>query len=174
LGTTKICVSRNVEMRAKAARSLSLLPQRSNRRVAKTKIGLALSLASLLAIGMPGCGGSSGSGTGPSQMNLGGNYAGVAQDSVAGAGNFNATLSQTGGTVTGTWHIAFPSHGFHNAGQVNGSMGGTSLVAILTPSDPRTCPFNLTATLSGNQLSGTYASFDCTGVIAGTFQATRP
>jgi hypothetical protein len=43
----------------------------------------------------------------------------------------------------------------------------------LTPSVPTTCPFNLTATLSGTTMSGTYAAYNCTVAESGTFTATK-
>ncbi len=106
-------------------------------------------------------------------VDLNGTWSGTAQDNIAGTGNFKATLSQSGSTVTGTWYISFPAVEYDNAGQVSGRINGTSVSATLTPSDPDACPFKLTANISGKQMSGTYASFNCTGVIAGTFNATK-
>lgn len=102
-----------------------------------------------------------------------GNWAGVAQDNIAGTGVFRATLSQDRGTVTGTWFISFPLASFQNSGSVSGSANGASLSATLTPSNPTTCPFHLTANGTGTQMSGTYASFNCIGSVAGTFSASR-
>lgn len=102
-----------------------------------------------------------------------GNWQGVAQDSAAGTGVFRATLAQSGASVTGTWFIQFPLAAFQNSGSVSGTANGTGLSITLTPSDPTTCPFRLTANASGNQMTGTYAAFNCTGSIAGTFSASR-
>ena len=121
--------------------------------------------------GVVGCGGSD-SPAAPS-FTFSGNWQGVAQDSAAGTGVFRATLTQNGGSVTGTWFIQFPAAAFQNSGSVSGTATNTSLSLTLTPSDPKTCPFHLSANGSGNQMSGTYAAFNCTGSIAGTFTASR-
>lgn len=103
-----------------------------------------------------------------------GNYIGTAQDNTAGAGVFNATLVQTGTSLSGTWRITFPAAGQDNAGQLSGTASATSLSATLTPSDKTSCPFNLTASLSGKTLAGTYASVSpCPAAVTGTFQAVR-
>jgi hypothetical protein len=121
---------------------------------------------------LTGCGGDSGtSSTPPPPFN--GTWRGNAQDNVAGAGTFEATLAQTGTRVTGTWRIAFPAAGFENGGSLNGTASVNALQATLEPSDPTTCPFNLTGNLAGTVLSGTYAAFNCTGTITGSFSATR-
>lgn len=130
----------------------------------------AIALLGILG-GVVGCGGSD-SPAAPS-FTFSGNWQGVAQDSAAGTGVFRATLTQNGSSVTGTWFIQFPAAAFQNSGSVSGTATNTSLSLTLTPSDPTTCPFRLSANASGNQMSGTYAAFNCTGSIAGTFTASR-
>lgn len=93
-------------------------------------------------------------------IDITGTWKGTANDNVGGTGNFTVTLSQSASKVTGTWYISFPSVGYDNAGNVSGTINGSSVSATLTPSDPTDCPFNLTANVSGKQMSGTYASFN--------------
>ncbi len=123
-----------------------------------------------VVVGMLGCG--SDSPSAPS-FTFTGNWQGVAQDSAAGTGVFRVTLTQNGGSIAGTWLIQFPAAGYQNSGSASGTANGSSLSATLTPSDPTTCPFRVTANASGNQMTGTYAAFNCAGSIAGTFTATR-
>lgn len=129
-----------------------------------------------LALVLAGCGGDSdrvGSPTRPPTFTFTGTWIGSAQDSAAGNGGIRATLSQSGNTVTGTWLIQFPAAGFQNSGSVSGTTAGSSMTVVLEPSDPRTCPYRLTASGAGNQMTGTYAAFDCTVSVAGSIIATR-
>jgi hypothetical protein len=111
--------------------------------------------------------------TGPSPTSFTGTWNGTAQDSVAGAGVFTATLAETLSSLTGTWRIAFPQAGFDNGGSLGGTVSGNSAQAELQPSVPKACPFNLTVNITGSTMRGTYASFNCTGTITGSISATR-
>lgn len=133
---------------------------------------LAATLALLFTLLLVACGGDGGTAPSPPTP-FTGTWRGSAQDSVAGPGTLEATLSQTAAQVTGTWRIALPATGYDNGGSLAGSASGTSLQATLEPSDPTTCPFNPTGILAGARLSGTYAAFNCTGNITGSFDATR-
>ncbi len=107
----------------------------------------------------------------PTEPSLSGTWRGTAQDNIGGSGTFEVTLAQTGSNISGTWLIAFPSS--DNGGSLSGTISGSSLSATLSPSNPNSCPFNLTATVSGTVLSGTYASFNCIIAITGSFSATK-
>jgi hypothetical protein len=43
----------------------------------------------------------------------------------------------------------------------------------MSPSDPRTCPLTATVTVSGSNMTGTYATFSCTVASAGGVTLTK-
>ncbi len=92
-------------------------------------------------------------------------------DSVAGVGQGNLAISQSGNQFTGSWQISFYSG--VNSGSLQGTASGNSVNVQLYPSDPTGCPFNVTATRSGNTMTGNYAAFDCTGSVSGTLSVAR-
>jgi len=92
-------------------------------------------------------------------------------DTVAGPGQGNLTISQSGSQLSGSWQIGFGTG--VSSGSLEGTANGDSITAQLYPSDPTACPFNVTATLSGDTMNGNYAAFDCTGAISGTLSMTR-
>ena len=105
---------------------------------------------------------------------LSGTYVGTIQDSVVGAGTVRITLSQTGSTLSGTWQMTFANPNFTNSGSLSGTVSGQSITLTLTPSNPTTCPFNVTATMMGaNRFVGTYAAFNCGDTVAGSLDVTR-
>lgn len=106
-------------------------------------------------------------------IDIGGSWTGTIQDSIGGAGNFSITISQSGASVTGVWSSTFSNSNFNNGGSTSGTVDGNSVTFILSPSNPRSCPFNAIGTISGNQITGNYAAFNCTGAITGTFSVTR-
>ena len=124
-------------------------------------------LALVMAFSVSACGS-------PTEPSLSGTWRGTAQDNIGGSGTFEVTLAQTSSNISGTWLIAFPSNpALDNGGSLSGTISGSSLSATLSPSNPNGCPFNLTATVSGTVLSGTYASFNCVIAITGSFNATK-
>jgi hypothetical protein len=60
-----------------------------------------------------------------------------------------------------------------NGGSLSGTVTGSSLSVTLSPSDPLTCPFQVTATVNGNRITGTYAAFNCTVALSGSISLTR-
>ena len=48
-----------------------------------------------------------------------------------------------------------------------------SLAGMLSPSVPTDCPYTINATVSGNLMTGTYASFNCTVTDSGTIMLTK-
>lgn len=87
-------------------------------------------------------------------------------------GSVQVTLLQSGDTLSGTWEVTFPSSS-NNGGSLTGSVKGGSISATSSPSAPSACSFKLTAVGTGNRITGTYVSFDCTVVITGTIEAKR-
>ncbi len=124
-------------------------------------LGLALGL------GLVGCGG------GDDNENISGTYQGHIQDSFAGPGTITATLAQNGTAVSGTFQAIFPVTALIGSGSLSGTLIGSALALTATPSDPTDCPFHLTATVDGEDITGTYAVFNCTVAISGTIDVTR-
>ena len=112
-------------------------------------------------------GGSTTSAT-PSTSTLAGTYVGSAQDTAGGTGSLTIVLSHSGSYVTGSWRGAEP--GWR---ALNGTVTGGAIAATLLPSVSTACPYALSATVSGNHLTGTYASFNCPVPVNGAVDATR-
>ena len=103
--------------------------------------------------------------------NYSGQWAGQVIDNIAGVGQGNLTFSQDGDTLSGAWQITF-ARGV-NSGYVEGVVNGNSIRAQLYPSNPQACPYNVTATRSGDNLTGNYAAFNCNVANSGTITASR-
>ena len=100
-----------------------------------------------------------------------GSYVGSVVDTVGGAGTASITIAQSGSQLSGSWQIGFGS--LVNSGSLQGVASGNSVSAQLLPSRAGACPYTLTATRSGNTLSGNYSAFNCTQPLSGTFTGTR-
>ena len=129
--------------------------------VHKTRI-----IASAAALGLclvsARCGGDSP--TSPSApVSLTGTWTGTLQSTISGTGTARVTFAQSGSSLAGTWSVAATS--------VAAANGGLSVT--LSPSDPLTCPFQVTATVNGNRITGTYAAFNCTVALSGSISLTR-
>jgi hypothetical protein len=128
---------------------------------------------SLLALGLV-LSSACGSSTSPtvSTVNLSGTYSGTITDSINGAGTLHLVLAQAGSSITGTFQSVYPAG--TSSGSVSGAANGLNVTALLTPSVPTLCPFNVVAIPSnfGVQLDGTAVAFDCPAESA-TFTVTR-
>ena len=102
---------------------------------------------------------------------LTGTWTGTIDDNTGGMGTARVTLNQSGSTLTGTWATSLP--GSDNGGSLTGSVNGSALSIVLDTSDPTSCPFNLTATVNGNRMTGTYAAFNCSIVVTGSLDLTK-
>ena len=100
-----------------------------------------------------------------------GQWVGSANDTRAGYGQVDMTVSQSGSRLTGSWQIGFEAG--VNSGSLDGTVSGNAVNLQLFPSNPNACPFNVTATRSGNTMNGNYASFDCAASVSGTLSVTR-
>ncbi len=80
-------------------------------------------------------------------------------------------LAQSGSQLSGSWQISFSSQS--NSGSLQGVVSGNSVSARLLPSRVGACPYTLTATRSGNTLSGNYSAFNCTAALSGTLTGTK-
>lgn len=130
--------------------------------------GLVLILL-LLAVCSGGCGGS----TSPSPVSVSGTWTGSVASNRVGAGVATVTLNQSGSSLTGTWAAAFPDPSNNDSGSLSGTVSGSGISATLTSSVPGACPYSFTATVNGNQMSGTYATFNCTVAAGGNINLTR-
>jgi hypothetical protein len=125
-------------------------------------------LVVFLALGLAACGGG-----GDDTENISGNYQGDIQDSLAGHGTIVASIAQNGTALSGTFQAIFPAADLIGSGSLSGSITGSAIALIGTPSDPTDCPFRLTAAVDGDDISGTYAVFNCTVALSGTIDITR-
>jgi len=128
-------------------------------------LGLVV-LAVLLSVSIA-CGDSP---TSPSAASISGTWSGSITDSVAGPGAVRVSFGQSGTSLSGTWSSTFfqnPSN--NNAGTLSGNVNGSSVSALLTPTVPGNCPFQVTATANGSQtqMSGSYAAVSCSISVSG-------
>lgn len=131
-------------------------------------------VALILALLAPACGDDDKSPAAPSVPNVAGNWSGPVSDNYVGAGQLAMSVSQSGSALTGTWTSTYNTPGYNNGGALTGSINTSgSITATLTPAVPTSCPFNSTATVNGSQINGTYAAFNCSVVVAGTFSLTK-
>ncbi len=106
--------------------------------------------------------------------NVTGSYSGTIQDSGAGPGATGLNLTQNGATVTGSISGTFPNSANNFNANLNGTISGNTLSLTATSSNPSACSVNVTATASGNQISGSYATASgCASPDNGTFSVTK-
>lgn len=129
------------------------------------KRAVLVALVALLA----GCG--SKSPAAPSNP-LSGNYRGTL-NAASGVAQLSLSLSQTGGSLSGTYIANYTSLGVSVSGSLSGTANGSTITATLQPGDARLCPGNIVGQHSGATISGTYAAFNCTVADGGTFNVTR-
>ena len=108
---------------------------------------------------------------------LSGNWVGTETDTVAGTGNLQATIFQSGSTLSGTYSLSFPNPIFSNSGSVSGTVNGSSVSMTATPTNPAICPALDTATLNATstQITGTYVAINGCNLShqTGSFTATK-
>jgi hypothetical protein len=118
-------------------------------------------VAVLLGVVLSGCGGSS---TSPSAPSLSGTWSGTTNDNLVGTAQFVAMLSQTGSALSGTYSSSAvqSNSGNGKTGTLTGTVTGSAVALTFTPIPPSapggvSCSFTVTATVNGNQLTGTFA-----------------
>jgi hypothetical protein len=132
---------------------------------------VAVVLGGFVSLHITACGSNPSS---PSSSSIAGTWTGSINDSLVGPGSVRITFNQSGGpTLSGTWSASFANGALTNGGSFTGSMTGSNISAILTPNDPLECPYNLTATRTGNTMTGTYAAFNCTVAVSGSVTVTK-
>jgi hypothetical protein len=105
--------------------------------------------------------------------NVAGTWEGSYNSSQIGYGRATLSMTQSGGTVGGTWSTT-PSAGGGNgagAGTISGVITTTStsgtFALTFSPSDPRDCPFRgtMTASLAQKQITGDWVSVNCSATV---------
>ena len=111
----------------------------------------------------------------PQQLFFNGTWTGPVTSNFPGIppGTGTITITQTGSSLSGTWATVYPDPTFNDSGSFSGTASGMSLSGTLSPSDPTDCPYTINATVSGNLMSGTYATFDCTFAVSGSISLTK-
>jgi hypothetical protein len=111
---------------------------------------------------------------------LSGAWAGTLTDSVAGAGTFSSTITESGSTLSGTYTDTFPGlPTANNSGTLSGTVNGSSVTITTSPTNSLICGVIEAGTLNSanTQVTGTYASVaSCaathtTGSFTGTITA---
>jgi len=102
-----------------------------------------------------------------------GTWAGTATSPIAGTGNIRVTMAQTNVNLSGTWSATYANIQNNNSGTLSGSVTGVSITLVLLSSVPSSCPYNLTGTRSGNTITGTFATVNCSGSSSGPFSVTK-
>lgn len=129
-----------------------------------------LAVAVLLALVAAACGGDSP--TSPSSTSVAGTWQGTfTSNNFSGNGTAQVTLAQNGGSVSGTWSTNDPTGAA--SGTVSGSRNGSSVSITLQPSNPTFCQMSVTASVSGTQMTGTWATVQCTGFASGSISMTK-
>jgi hypothetical protein len=116
--------------------------------------------------------------TAPGSGDINSNWSGPISDALLGNGTLSLSLVQSpSDSVTGTWMTTFPDPNDDLSGPLAGNIKGSTLSAVLRPSNPPTCqygPFDLTASLAGTtSMTGTFATINCTIADSGTFSVTK-
>ena len=109
----------------------------------------------------------------PLPFSFSGTWTGPITSNILGPGTATVTITQTGSSLSGTWATVYPDPTIQGAGSFSGTARGMSLEGTLSPSDPTDCPYTINATVSSNLMTGTYATFNCTGVDSGSIMLTK-
>jgi hypothetical protein len=120
-----------------------------------------------LAIGTAGCDDGGG-------VSLAGTWSGPIQDSFAGSGTIDFTIEENGSALSGTWLATFAEPANTNGGTFSGTFDGHAITITTASSVPTKCPLRVTATLqTQNRFTGTYAAFNCSTAVTGSFDVIR-
>ena len=111
----------------------------------------------------------------PPPFSFSGTWTGPITSNVPGVppGTGTVTITHTGSSLSGTWATVYPDPTINAAGSFSGTASGMSLEGTLSPSNPTECPYTINATVSGNLMTGTYASFNCSGALSGSISLTK-
>lgn len=137
----------------------------------------------LLALFASACGGGNSptSPTPQAALTVSGTWRGTYASAQIGFGRATLVLTQSGDGVSGNWSTT-PDPGGGNgvgAGTVSGFLSGSSpqsrpISLTMTPSDPRTCPFQFTGTASATSgVFGQWVATNCTVTASGSLILSR-
>lgn len=106
---------------------------------------------------------------------LTGDYSGQIDDSAAGRGTLDLSISQTGSTFSGTFSTSFANPAFDDDGIVTGSIMGNDLNLTLDSVGASACDFTATAQrVSEDRIVGDFqTTADCVDDEGGTFDIDR-
>ena len=104
---------------------------------------------------------------------LSGVWTGTLQSSISDRATARLLITDVGSSLTGSWSVDATSVTGANGGRLFGTVVGSSVLIGLTSNDPLTCSFDVTATITGNTLTGTYDTFNCTAGLSGSISVTR-
>ncbi len=112
---------------------------------------------------------------------LTGTWVGTITHSVSGDGTITLNLSQRGPGLFGSWSSAFPRPPFNVSGSLSGTMTGTPFILFLRPATPIVCgpeetltgTLAVSATISGDQISGPFTILNCAGVLSGHVRVSK-
>ena len=124
----------------------------------------------LLAALLTGCGGSP---TSPTAISVAGTWVGSNTNSLApGSRPAQVTIAQSGTDLSGTWSATTP--GGTDSGPLSGSIDGSTLSISFFSAVPQgACHYGVTATVSGNQMTGTWTTVTCVTPANGTLSLTK-
>ena len=108
----------------------------------------------------------------PSDVFLSGIWTG-SLESMSGPVTARVTMTQIGSSLSGTWSVDATSFAGANGGRLSGNVNGFNVAFALTPSDPLNCLFSVAVRVTGNTMTGTYNTLNCTVVPSGTISLTR-
>lgn len=136
----------------------------------------ALMLVAALFV-LPACGSSNPAAPTPVTLSLPGTWAGNYTSAQLGTGTLRLVLTYSGSSVGGTWSTT------GSAGNASGTVSGmapsltsgATFTLMLSPSDPRTCPFQMTMTVQAHlkQLLGNWVTVNCTVTANGSVILTQ-
>ena len=124
----------------------------------------------LLAALLSRCGGSP---TSPTVISVAGTWVGSNTNSLApGSRPAQATFAQSGTNLSGTWSATTP--GGPDSGPLSGSIAGNALsVSFVSAVPVGACHYAVTATVSGNQITGTWTTVSCVTPANGGLTLTK-
>ena len=124
----------------------------------------------LLAAWPSGCGHSP---TSPSVISVAGTWVGTNTNSLSpGSRPAQATIAQSGTNLSGTWSATTP--GGTDSGPLSGSIAGNTLAISFFSAVPQgACHYEVSTTVSGNQMTGTWTTVSCVTPANGTITLTK-
>jgi hypothetical protein len=136
-------------------------------------------LASVAMLAVAGCGGANA--TKPTDVSLSGTWSGTITDRIAGDAQFEMTVQQANSSLNGSWRLSPAGQQPVITGAINGIVVTPSNVDFsVIPThgswpDAADCVPEVHATVTGNQLTGTYVTRgdDCPVAVSGNMSLSK-